>query len=314
MRRLFRFVAVSAFAALGFSLAITAHAAAYQAGGGGCGCGGGSIMKSADMGDINQFADDIDIDGQEDEFDNCPSAENPDQMDSDADGVGDVCDNCATEANVEQSDTDGDGLGDACDPDLDNDGVPNMTDNCRHSANPSQLDADRDGIGDACDSSFCFVVDSREQGHCLEPAARFMGRPGPDTVITRGERLRLRIFTNRPNAPTQYAWKVVGAPDGADFEIDHPTGTVSQSTAWEFQYEEDRTAAFEASSPGEYEVELQTTLVFDDDLFPGLSIDTQRMTLSVENDATGCSSMATSSASLALLLLVGRVLFGRRRG
>jgi len=47
--------------------------------------------------------------------DNCPSAPNPDQLDSDADEVGDACDNCPGAANPDQADSDDNGIGDLCD-------------------------------------------------------------------------------------------------------------------------------------------------------------------------------------------------------
>ncbi len=130
-------------------------------GGGGCGCGGGSILiNNTDIGDTYQYADDYDSDGFEDNFDNCPFALNPEQIDSDGDGVGDVCDNCVSAANglqnnrwtdTTQVDTDRDGIGDACDPDIDNDGFLNGDDVCPLVPG-SQIDTDDDGLGNACDT------------------------------------------------------------------------------------------------------------------------------------------------------------------
>ena len=129
-----------------------------MSGGGGGGGGGGSILiANTDLGDTYQFADDYDDDGVEDPSDNCPRANNRDQLDSDGDGVGDVCDNCPGSQNADNFDTDGDGIGNACDDDLDGDMIPNAMDNCADLPNPlvggatDQLDTDGDGIGDACD-------------------------------------------------------------------------------------------------------------------------------------------------------------------
>lgn len=59
---------------------------------------------------------DLDGDGIEDEFDNCPAQSNPGQSDVDEDQVGDVCDNCPDDFNPEQEDLVGAvGVGDACD-------------------------------------------------------------------------------------------------------------------------------------------------------------------------------------------------------
>jgi len=433
-------IAAALFATIGF--AQIAHAQGecsggacgtpYESGGsqpcteGECVCEGsvcvaGSILiANTDMGDTYQYADDFDIDGWEDDFDNCPFIVNADQLDTDGDSFGDACDNCAAYPNVEQADADGDMLGnacdedsdndsvsnvldscpfipnpgqvsdpafddsdgdhignacdtdddndglldtvdpcpllagvtdrsddrcdrdsdddsipdsidrcplfasedngdrdgdqigDACDSDLDNDGVPNLIDNCRTQPNANQLNADRDGYGDSCDPTFCFVVDSPESGHCLNPADRFFGRPGPDATVMVSEVYRLRIFTNRPGAPTTFAWKVVKSPAGSDVRIEHPTGTVNYSTPWEFHYQKERVATFVARTPGEYQVELQTKLVFDDQIYPGLTGDKQLMTIVVEGEAAGCSAMGTSASLSALLALLGLALLRRR--
>lgn len=123
-----------------------------QTGGGGCGCGGGSILiNMTDRGDTYQYSDDYDDDGFEDDFDNCPFANNPLQIDGDGDGVGDACDNCLAAANLLQEDADGDGVGNACDADADNDGIPNVNDVCELIADPQQRNSDGDAFGDACD-------------------------------------------------------------------------------------------------------------------------------------------------------------------
>lgn len=98
------------------------------------------------------YADDLDEDGIEDDFDNCPLTDNRDQADRDQDNRGDVCDNCVDDSNESQLDTDADQIGDVCDPDIDGDGLDNSGDNCPEIHNPDQEDTDSDALGNFCDS------------------------------------------------------------------------------------------------------------------------------------------------------------------
>ena len=94
---------------------------------------------------------DFDLDGINDDIDNCTLLSNATQLDGDFDFVGDDCDNCPTLFNRFQVDVDGDLAGDECDLDNDNDGLPDGSDNCPLVANLGQEDADLDGVGDVCD-------------------------------------------------------------------------------------------------------------------------------------------------------------------
>jgi hypothetical protein len=137
--------------------------------------------------DLGARIDDPDCDGLPSEFDNCPSVNNPEQVDLDVDGLGDDCDDCTgndsdgdfivdmcdlcPDVIDDQQDTDDDGTGDACE-DGDGDGRYDPVDNCPAVGNPDQLDSDRDGVGDACDTT---VVTRTESSSCGGAGATFAG-------------------------------------------------------------------------------------------------------------------------------------------
>jgi hypothetical protein len=77
-------------------------------------------------------------------------------LDSDGDGVPDSIDNCPSVQNPDQLDTDGDGIGNACDDDDDNDGMSDEYENT-HGFNPlnpadALLDSDGDGFSNLRES------------------------------------------------------------------------------------------------------------------------------------------------------------------
>jgi hypothetical protein len=76
----------------------------------------------------------------------------PAPHDVDCDGIQNEFDNCPTVANPGQLNHDGDSMGDLCDPDDDNDGVNDGADNCPTMHNPEQGVADEDGDGEVCDN------------------------------------------------------------------------------------------------------------------------------------------------------------------
>jgi hypothetical protein len=111
---------------------------------------GSSVIASGVI-DENSFipvvTNDEDSDGIEDDVDNCPSAPNPEQINTDgADDGGDACDD----------DDDNDLI---CDENMDIEGVciagPAGGDNCRSISNNNQLDTNEDGCGDLCTIAGC---------------------------------------------------------------------------------------------------------------------------------------------------------------
>lgn len=75
-------------------------------------------------------------------------------LDWDLDGIQDNRDNCPNVPNADQTDIDADGLGDMCDEDIDGDNIPNGHDNCPYVSNQRQEDSVGDGVGDACRNDF----------------------------------------------------------------------------------------------------------------------------------------------------------------
>jgi len=241
-------------------------------------------------------------------------------LDTDGDNVPDLFDNCPTIFNTDQHMTlRASGLGDACNADIDADGIPNTLDNCRATANPMQVDGDRDGQGDTCDDKFCFTIDSAAPGRCLDPEAPFFSRPGPDLTVQTGDRVRLRLFSNRAQTAIRFTWGMDSSPNGnRGWSIQNPRGAVTNSSPWEYRYTAERTPWFEATQPGLYTVRLESELVFADAKGFPKTTDVQTFKITVEGQPklgipglASCSQAGSTFPLLTALALLG--LLARRR-
>lgn len=290
-------------------------------------------MDSAQLGDACNPDDDLD--GVSDAEDRCPKVPGDTAIggracddDEDLDGIPDARDNCPSISNDEQGDINGDGLGDRCDFDMDGDSVPNNLDNAPTIPNPDQLDRDRDGIGDADPSDeFCYVFDRARADSCLNPLDTFkVGalpvHPGSE-VPEVGEEIALALFANRVDAPIEYTWSVVSAPDGSDATVRASAGKAVQSKpesdGFEYAYALDGNnvaPTFVPDRAGTYELKLVAKLMFDDEAFPGgPTVATYSMKLTAGGDAAssgGCTT-ASGQATGASLLLVGLGMLWMRR-
>lgn len=267
---------------------------------------------------------DDDDDGVLDVNDNCPEIANPDQViqpgwvcnvDTDGDNIGDSRDNCPAVPNSNQSDIDFDGIGDVCDFDRDNDGVLNADDNCPDHQNRNQADDDGDGIGDVCDARYCVVVDRSNPEDCLDPNDAFRVHAGGRVSLKRGETFRLPLFANRNGAAIEYVWTVRegGRPAGSRAAIINPEGVVSLSRHWQYAYPDGNVPSFTADVDGEYDIQLQARLAFQDRAYPMNRESTSALKLTADSKNAGSCAAFPVDGSLAALGLGLLALVRRRR-
>jgi rhodanese-related sulfurtransferase len=119
---------------------------------------------------------DTDLDGINNDLDNCPAVLNSGQEDGDGDTIGNVCDNCPNNYNRHQIDCDNDGTGDVCDADTvdqdgdgvdDGEGAGHGCDNCPATSNNDQSDfypPAGNNCGDLCECEGNFDGDTDVDG------------------------------------------------------------------------------------------------------------------------------------------------------
>jgi uncharacterized protein (TIGR03382 family) len=285
--------------------------------------------------------DDIDGDTVVNESDSCPEISNLRQRDSDGNGIGDACDpsfdvstsqadsdgdgrndnvdNCPFVANPDQNDLDGDKKGDVCDEDLDNDSKLNSEDNCPTKSNADQIDQDSDGIGDACDPRYCFVVDRSNKDKCLDPKEPFSVNAGPTVYAKKGDTINLPIYANRNNMGIEYQWTVSKRPGGSSAAISNPQGAVAVSQNWQYVYPRGAVPTFVADEDGEYQFQLDATLVTSDRQYPEVGTAVAFTSLYAGTDGEGGESSSSGGCSASAwgapvpMALVALLALRRRR-
>lgn len=247
--------------------------------------------------------------------------------DADGDGIFDIgsdgmiVDNCPSVYNPDQLDLDGDLKGNLCDDDDDDDGVLDLIDNCPMVANElvdgKQPDLDRDGLGEACDDRFCYVVFGDEE-NCLDPQESLKVYT-PSFRVNTGDDLRLRLFANRENQELEYSWRIVSAPEGASRAIANSRGVVSESSPFEYRYDEGLEPSFKASVEGEYLIEVSVKTVGADNETGEVEVDatfTARLVaqkVQASGFTNGCAQTSDRLPHLFFLLSALSLMAIRRR-
>jgi len=212
------------------------------------------------------YADDLDEDGIEDDFDNCPLTNNRDQ-----------------------ADRDGDTMGDLCDADIDDDGVLNPLDNCPEVVNRGQLDHDRDLLGDLCDDYYdeSYCLRRGQYIECMDPAAEIQVRVGGERTSEKGETGQLNFLVNRKDRALSYEWTVISRPAGSSASIQNPNGMTSFADllgyVYDFNYYFDGWhPKFRPDKTGEYIIQVSIQLPFEDHRVPEVTTAVDTFKLIVE--------------------------------
>lgn len=125
--------------------------------------------------------------------------------DVDSDGVNDFYDNCPNFYNPSQIDCNNNGIGDNCEPqDLDCDNVPDNSDNCPTVFNPFQTDLNENSIGDACEifPKFGFGTPTPKAEYHFSNGSIYLDNPEKQLILKKdnGECYTLRVTGNAVQA------------------------------------------------------------------------------------------------------------------
>ena len=153
-----------------------------------------SDQKDWDLDKVGNACDpDMDGDGVDNQFDNCPVRFNRGQEDltetqigGAADGVGDTCDLCPADFSPGNGDLDGDGIGDVCDRDIDGDGVAKTTTTVGWTSTRTSSTRTAISTGAACDD---------------DDFAGILNRPWEVVVVNGFERFPMPVCTGCPASP-----------------------------------------------------------------------------------------------------------------
>ena len=129
-----------------------------------------------------------------------------------------------------------------------------------------------------------------------------------------GTLIRLPLFANRNGAAIEYVWTVKSRPSGSSAAIGNPEGVVTMSRHWAYAYQDGNVPTFTADVDGEYDIQLQAKLAFEDRAYPENRDSTSSLKLNASPDGQGgaksCSAVpfdaSFAALGLGLLALVNR--------
>ena len=99
-------------------------------------------------------------------------------------------------------------------------------------------------------------------------------------------------------------------PASSRAAIESPQGVVTQSNRWMYTYAQSAPPTFTADVDGEYALQLQAKLVFEDRVYPDNRSSTSSLSMHAMNDGSeSCSAVPLDASAMVL----GLVLLALRR-